>query len=72
MWGLSVKDKRILNYEEVKKKTDFVTRYYRFWHPYRTDFGAQCVIVLETLASDTEEVNKAVIVTEDSTDCNRL
>ena len=52
--------------------TDFATWYYRFWHPYRTDFGAQCVIVLQTLASNAEEVNKAVIVTEDSTDYNRL
>ena len=39
--------------------------------PYRTDFGAQCVIVLQTLPSSTEEVNKASIETEDSTDYNR-
>ena len=37
-----------------------------------TDFGARRVIVLQTLAFNTEEVNKAAIVTEDSTDYNRL
>ena len=36
------------------------------------DFGAPCVIVLQTLQSSTEEVNKASIVTEDSADYNRL
>ena len=35
-----------------------------------TDFGVHSVIVLQTLASNTEEVNKASIVTEDSTDFN--
>ena len=56
----------------MKKTIDFATQYYRFWCPYRTDFGAQCVIVLQTLPSSTEEVNKASIVTKDSTDYNRL
>ena len=44
----------------------------RLCHPYRTDFGAQRVTVSQTLPSSTEEVNKASIVTEDSTAYNRL
>ena len=56
----------------MKKTIDFATQYYRFWCLYRTDFGAQCVIVLQTLPSSTEEANKALIVREDSTDYNRL
>ena len=70
MWGLLVKDWRIFNTEEVKKETDFTTGYYKFWHPYRMDFGVQHVIVLQALASDAEEVSQSL--TEDSTDCNRL
>ena len=37
-----------------------------------TDFGVHSVKVLQTLAPNAEEVSKAVIVTEDSTDYNRL
>ena len=55
----------------MKKETDFATRYYRLWHPYGTDFDDQCATVSQTLPSSTEEVNKASIETEDSTDYNR-
>ena len=56
----------------MKKEADFATQYYRFWCPYRTDFGAQCVTVPQTLPSSTEEVNKASNVTEDGTGYNGL
>ena len=56
----------------MKKETDFATQYYRFWCPYGTDFDDQHVTVSQTLPSSTEEVKKASIVTEDSTDYNRL
>ena len=68
--GPNREGKLISNTEEVKEITDFATRYYRYWHPYRTDFGAPCVIVLQALASDAEEVSQSL--TEDSTDYNRL